>query len=45
MGGMGAGTLVDTPYNKIIENVYFELPMVHGVFDNKENLISALKDI
>ena len=45
MGGMGTGILVDTPYEKIIENVYFELPMVHGVFDNKENLVSALKDI
>ena len=45
MGGMGTGILVDTPANQIIENVYFELPMVHGVFDKKENLISALNDI
>lgn len=45
MGGMGTGMLVNTPSYKIIENVYPELPMVHGVFDNRDNLINALKDI
>lgn len=44
LGGMGIGHLYDTPAEKILhcaENI----PMVHGVFDNQEDLVRALKDI
>jgi len=48
MGGMGIGHLYDSEPEEIIENVekvWPDLPMVHGVFKNREDLIGALKDI
>lgn len=45
LGGIGIGHLYDSAADQIIDNVYSELPMVHGVFSNREDLVSALKDI
>jgi len=45
MGELGIGHLHDSKPEEIINNVYQELPMVHGVFNTREDLISALKDI
>lgn len=45
MGGIGIGHLYDSTTDQIIDNVYSELPMVHGVFSNREDLVAALKDI
>ena len=45
MGAVGIGTLYEMPAEQIIENVYPELPMVHGVFSKRDDLIAALKDI
>lgn len=45
MGGIGIGHLYDSTADRIIDNVYSELPMVHGVFSNREDLVAALKDI
>ena len=45
LGGIGIGHLYDSKAEQIIDNVYSELPMVHGVFSNREDLVAALKDI
>lgn len=45
LGGIGIGHLYDSAADQIIDNVYSELPMVHGVFSNREDLVAALKDI
>ncbi len=48
LGGMGIGHLYDTPFEKILENVdekYPFLPMVHGVFSNRDDLVAALKEV
>ena len=45
MGGIGSGHLYDSKPEEVIEHVYRDMPMVHGVFTNREDLIGALKDI
>lgn len=45
MGGIGTGHLYDSTPDQVIENVYNDLPMVHGVFSSREDLVAALKDI
>lgn len=48
LGGMGIGHLYDSTPEKIIEmidTVWPNLPMVHGVFQTRDDLVGALKDI
>lgn len=48
MGGMGTGHLCDSTPEEIIgriDTVWPNLPMVHGVFQTREDLVGALKDI
>ena len=48
LGGMGIGHLYDSTLEKIIDQVdkaFPGLPMVHGVFHTREDLIGALKEI
>jgi hypothetical protein len=48
MGGMGIGHLCDSTPDEIIgaiDKVFPNLPMVHGVFATREDLVGALQDI
>lgn len=45
MGGMKTGHLFDSTFEEIKEKLYHELPMIHGVFSNRDDLIGALKEI
>jgi hypothetical protein len=48
LGGMGIGHLCDSTPDKIIaaiDEVFPNLPMVHGVFSTREDLVEALRDI
>lgn len=45
MGGMKAGHLYDSTLEQIKNKLYHELPMIHGVFSNREDLVAALKEI
>lgn len=45
MGALGISHLYESTPEQIIENVYPELPMVHGVFTNRADLIAALSEI
>ncbi|HMM19354.1 MAG TPA: hypothetical protein PKA10_01365 [Selenomonadales bacterium] len=45
MGAMGIGHLYESTPEQIIQKVYPELPMVHGVFRNREDVVAALKEI
>lgn len=45
MGALGIGHLHNSNPPAIIKKVYKDLPMVHGVFNTREDLIAALKDI
>lgn len=45
IGGMGTGNLVERTAEEIIGSVYREIPMIHGVFTRREDVIEALKEI
>ena len=48
IGGMGIGHLYDSTPDKIIEmidTIWPNVPMVHGVFQTRDDLVGALKDI
>jgi len=45
MGGMGIGHLYESTLEQMIDKIYPGLPMVHGVFNTREDLIAALRDI
>lgn len=45
LGGIGAGHKSEMAVEKVIENIYDDMPMVHGVFGCREDLIGALKDV
>lgn len=48
IGGIGIGQLYDSSPEKIIDmidSVWPNLPMIHGVFNTREDLVAALKDI
>lgn len=43
MGGMKIGTLVNSSFEELIENVSPEAPMIHAVFKDRETLIDVMK--
>ena len=48
LGGMGIGHLKDSTPEEIlsrIDSVFPNLPMVHGVFQTREDLVAALKEM
>lgn len=45
MGGVKIGNLYNSTPDEIIQKVTSDIPMVHGVFQNREDLVSALKEI
>ena len=48
LGGMGIGHLCDSTPEEIlaaVDEFFPELPMVHGVFATREDLVGALRDI
>jgi len=45
IGGIGIGHLYNSTSEKIINSVTRDLPMVHGVFSNKDDLVAVLKEI
>lgn len=45
MGGMKVGHLYDSTPEEIVDRLYDDLPMIHGVFSNRDDLVGALKEI
>lgn len=45
MGGIGIGHLYNSTSEKISNSVTRDLPMVHGVFSNKGDVVEVLKEI
>lgn len=45
MGGMGLGEFPAVAAEEMIVNLYQDLPMIHGVFSTREDLVGALQEI
>lgn len=45
LGGMKAGNIATNTFEEILDNLTDDIPMIHAVYDTRDDLISALSDL